>query len=141
MDYQPNQILHAIRLGLKELALNNKTIWLCASCETCTTRCPQEIDLVKVMDTLRSITLKLKIKPKIPDIASFYQIALSNIRSFGRMYELALIGKLKLATGKFTKDLTLGLKMFRKGKLKIFPRIIGFLTVKRIFSKVKKKEK
>ena len=43
MDYTPTQIIQAIRLGMKDLVLKSKTIWLCTSCETCTTRCPQDI--------------------------------------------------------------------------------------------------
>ena len=46
MDYYPNQIIHMVRLGLKDKILNSTTIWLCASCETCATRCPNEIDIV-----------------------------------------------------------------------------------------------
>jgi len=141
MDYPPNQIIHSIRLGLRELVLNSKTIWLCASCETCTTRCPQEIDLVKVMDTLRSIAVRYNIKPKIPDMSSFYRIALSNIKFFGRMHELSLISILKLSTRQFAKDLVLGLKMLKKGKLKILPSFRGFFVVKKIFSEIKNKER
>lgn len=141
MDYPPNQLLHAARLGLRDLVLGSKTIWLCAACETCTTRCPQEIDIVKVMDALRSTAARSRIKPKVPEVAAFYRTALSNIRFFGRMYEVGLIGMLKLATRQFTKDLGLGLNMFKKGKLLIFPKMSGFFIVKRIFSKVKKLEK
>ena len=34
-----------VQLGQRETVLHNRTIWLCASCETCTTRCPQGVDL------------------------------------------------------------------------------------------------
>ncbi|MBI4946909.1 MAG: 4Fe-4S dicluster domain-containing protein [Bacteroidetes bacterium] len=55
MDYSPSQIIHAVRLGMIELVLNSNTIWLCASCETCTARCPQDVDIAKVMDAARII--------------------------------------------------------------------------------------
>ena len=55
MDYSPVQIIHAIRLGLDDLALTSRTIWLCASCETCTTRCPQNVEVAKVMDAAKII--------------------------------------------------------------------------------------
>jgi heterodisulfide reductase subunit C len=141
MDYTPTQLVHAIRLGLRELVLNSTTIWLCASCETCTTRCPQELDLVKVMDALRITAVHAGIKPKLPEIATFYHVGLDNIRFFGRMYELGLVGMLKLSTGKFTKDIGLGIKMLKKGKLKLLPSFQGSATTRRIFAKVKEQEK
>jgi CO dehydrogenase/acetyl-CoA synthase alpha subunit len=49
MDYKPNQICRW-SLGMKERVLSSKTIWVCASCYTCSTRCPNDIDIAKVMD-------------------------------------------------------------------------------------------
>ncbi len=137
MDYPPAQLMHAIRLGLKNLVFDSNTIWLCASCETCTTRCPQEVDIAKTMDALRSMALNAGVKPKVPDMAAFYRTGLTNIRYFGRMYELGLIGMLKLSTGQFTRDLDLGMKMLRKGKLKLLPSFKGSPSTRRIFAKVK----
>ena len=141
MDYTPAQLMHAIRLGLKELVLNSATIWLCASCETCTTRCPQEVDVAKVMDSMRIMAIRTGINPKMTEVATFYRMGLTNLRLFGRMYELGLVGMLKLATGQFTKDLDLGIKMLKKGKLKLLPSFHGALTTRRIFAKVKEQEK
>lgn len=141
MDYTPTQLIHAIQLGLTDLVLNSKTIWLCASCQTCTTRCPQDVDLAGVMDAVRIIAQRNKVKAKIPEIPTFYRSSLRNIGFFGRMYELGLIAMLKLFTRSFTKDIGLGLKMLRKGKLKIFPSFRGALVARRIFSQVKSREK
>jgi len=141
MDYTPAQLMHAIRLGLKDLVLNSATIWLCASCETCSTRCPQEIDLVKVMDVLRIMAISARVKPKESDIAAFHCTGIANILFFGRSFELDLIRRLKLSTGQFTKDMGLGIKMFKKGKLSLFPSFRGALTTRRIFAKVKEREK
>jgi len=141
MDYTPTQLMHAIRLGLKDLVLNSATIWLCASCETCTTRCPQDVDLAKVMDALRIMAIRAGVKPKVPEVAASYRTGLTNIRFFGRMYELGLIGMLKLATRQYKKDMGLGIKMFKKGKLSLFPNFRGALTTKRIFARVKEREK
>ncbi len=141
MDYTPTQLMHAIHLGLKELVLNSATIWLCASCETCTTRCPQEVDIAKVMDALRIMAIHDGIKPKVSEVAAFHRVGLANIRFFGRMYELGLIGMLKLSTGQFTKDMGLGMKMLQKEKLKLLPSFQGSSTMRRIFAKVKEREK
>jgi len=58
MDLLPNQIIRLIQLGQVEDVLNSKTIWLCASCFTCTSRCPKGVDLAKVMEALRLLLLR-----------------------------------------------------------------------------------
>lgn len=141
MDYTPTQLIHAIQLGMADLVLNSKAIWLCASCQTCTTRCPQDVDVAGVMDAVRAIAQQEKIKAKIPEITAFYKSSLRSISLFGRMYELGLIIMLKILTRSFTKDIGLGIRMLRKGKLNIFPSIRGALAARRIFSQVEAMEK
>ena len=137
MDYKPAQLIHAIRLGMDDLVFKSKTVWLCASCETCTTRCPQEVDVAKVMDAVKIIARRRKIKPTIPQVASFYRAALSNIKKCGRMYEMGMIVGLKMRTFELFKDAGLGMKMFRKGKLKMIPSLTGALRTWKIFRRVK----
>jgi heterodisulfide reductase subunit C len=93
------------------------------------------------MDAVRIIAQRKKIKAKIPEVPIFYRSSLRNIALFGRMYELGLIATLKLLTRSFTKDMGLGLRMLRKGKLNIFPSFKGALAARRIFSQVKAREK
>ena len=38
MDYLSSQIMRLIHLGAEDEILRSNAIWLCASCETCTTR-------------------------------------------------------------------------------------------------------
>jgi len=139
MDYTPNQIIRMVQFGLKERVLGSSTIWLCASCETCATRCPNEIDIVGVMDTLRKLALgEGRIKEgKIPE---FHSIFLGCIQSQGKVHELSLILRYMLASGDIFKigkllgDMILGLRMFLKGKLAILPgKIEGLKQVRRIF--------
>ena len=137
MDYKPAQLIHAIRLGMDDLVFKSKTMWLCASCETCTTRCPQEVDVAKVMDAVKIIARRRKIKPTIPQIASFNRAALSNIKKCGRMYEMGMIMGLKMRTFELFKDAGLGMKMFIKGKLKMIPSLTGALRTRKIFNRVK----
>lgn len=129
-DLAPNQVMRAIQLGQKEMILNSKTIWLCAMCETCATRCPHDINITKIMDFLKILAKKEGIKPKVPSVALFYEAALRGINWFGRMYEAGLMGEIylrQLLSGelKFNQlwqnDLPMAWRMFREGKLKIFP--------------------
>ncbi|MGD0795218.1 MAG: 4Fe-4S dicluster domain-containing protein [Dehalococcoidales bacterium] len=141
MDYTPAQILQAARLGLKDLVLGSATIWLCAACETCVARCPQDVNLVNAMDAMRAIALSEGYKPKEAEVADFYRYSLGNIELFGRMYEMGLMGRLKLATRKFRKDMSLGLGLFKRGKLSLIPDLGALGVTLRIRSRVRKSEK
>ena len=141
MDYPPAQLIHAARLGLDDLVLGSKTIWLCAACETCTTRCPQEVDIAAVMDAAKILAVRRGVEPAIGQVRSFHQAALATIRWFGRMWEAGMLASLKLRTAQYTKDLQLGRRMLRNRKLKLLPSLSGARRARRIFARVKRLEK
>ena len=58
MDVPPNQIVRLVQLGLEGEIARSGTIWLCASCLKCSIRCPRGIDLARVMEALRLLTLR-----------------------------------------------------------------------------------
>ena len=140
MDLTPTQIIHAVRLGLENAVLNSKTIWLCASCHTCTTRCPQDVDIARVMDAARILAIRRGVQPSIKSVRRFYYTAVKNIERFGRLYELGLIMALKLKSREFTKDMKLGMGMFKKGKIKVIPSFNGMWDARKICRAVEKKE-
>ena len=111
-----------------------------AACETCNTRCPNEVELVNVMDTLREMAIEEGVKGKEQDIVSMHKTFLSLIKSLGRQHEISLLVLLKMKTKEFFKDMFLGMKMFVRGKLKILPhRIKGMDEIKGIFERSKTK--
>jgi len=57
MDLLPSQVIRMVQLGLDEV-LGSNTIWICASCLTCVTRCPKGVDLPRLMEALRQIALR-----------------------------------------------------------------------------------
>jgi heterodisulfide reductase subunit C len=137
MDYPPHQIIRMVQMGLKERVLRSSTIWVCAACETCATRCPNEVEIVRVMDALREMALKEKVIVREPAVTAMHRIFLSLIKEMGRVHEISLLILLKLKTKEFSKDMILGMKMFLKGKLKIVPhRIKGRKDVKRIYQAI-----
>lgn len=136
MDYPPNQIMRMIQLGMREKVLSSKTIWVCASCHTCTTRCPKEVDLAEVMDTLRQMAHQEGRKAAVEEVHLFHQIFLENIRRYGRQYELGLVGNYNLNSGHFFKDIKQAPKLFFRGKLKMLPRRIDVRKMKGIFRKI-----
>lgn len=60
MDILPNQAIRLAQLG-DDSVLETNTIWLCASCFICAVRCPKGVDLAKVMEALRLMTLRKNI--------------------------------------------------------------------------------
>ena len=57
MDLLPSQVIRLVQLGLEE-ALEAESIWTCAACQTCLSRCPRGVDLPRVMEALRQIVLR-----------------------------------------------------------------------------------
>ncbi len=140
MDLTPIRVIQAVRLGQKDKVLNSRTIWLCASCETCSTRCPREVDIAKLMDALRIIARKERVPAAIPQVPIFSSTMLGLIKVLGRTYELGIVAIMKLRTMELTKDVKLGIKMLSKGKLKLFPSFVRNSNVRKIFARVAKKE-
>ncbi|MBS3767267.1 MAG: 4Fe-4S dicluster domain-containing protein [Candidatus Cloacimonetes bacterium] len=71
MDISPNQVMRLAQLGEAEMILNSETIWICATCLQCSSRCPKGIDVAKVMEAVRSINLRNRdgiVKPDREDI-------------------------------------------------------------------------
>jgi heterodisulfide reductase subunit C len=101
MDYYPNQRIHLVRLGLKEKVLKSTTIWLCASCETCATRCPNEIDIVRMMDTLRKESRREGMNGSVSKISGFHEAFVAEIKRRGRVDEASLMVRYELTTWDF----------------------------------------
>lgn len=67
MEVLPHKVIRYLHLGAREKALKTTAIWLCASCYSCSSRCPQSFNLSHMMEALRLITLregKLHLKPE-----------------------------------------------------------------------------
>ncbi|NLD46511.1 MAG: 4Fe-4S dicluster domain-containing protein, partial [Clostridiaceae bacterium] len=52
MDYPPREIIRLLQLNMLNEAINSNSIWVCATCETCSERCPRGVDIASLMDTL-----------------------------------------------------------------------------------------
>ncbi len=143
MDYLPNQIIRMVQLGMEKEALRSQTIWLCASCQICTSRCPREIDIAEIMDYLRRQAYKRDIIPtEDTEIPLFNKIFLKNVEMFGRLFEMGLIGMYNMFSGEFFKDVPLAPLMFRKGKIGILPhRVKNLKEMRKIFKRAGKLDK
>lgn len=87
MTWQASQIMRAVQLGLKDMVLDSKSIWMCLSCSTCSQRCPNNIDVGGVMETLRHMA-RQEGRVTVPKVEKFWWSFLDTVRAFGRTYEI-----------------------------------------------------
>jgi heterodisulfide reductase subunit C2 len=138
MDIQPTQLIRKIQIGARDEVLGSRTIWRCASCESCATRCPEEVNLPHLMDTLRHMAIEKKVIAGDKAIAVFHRTFIAGIRQWGKQYEFGMLLSFKIKARDLFSDLGLGLKMVQKRKISLFPgRNKSSLEVKAIFRKVK----
>lgn len=137
MDYYPHQIIRMLQLGRIDEILHADSIWVCASCETCFTRCPNEIEIPRLMDYLKQWALSQGIKPAEERVAIFHQEFLNNIKRFGRINEAMLMGGYQLRTGLggMLKNLLLAGRMLKRGRLAFPAKTGGKAAVKRLFDR------
>lgn len=145
MDYHPQQIIRMVQLGLREEIAHARSMWVCASCETCFTRCPNEIDIPKLMDHLKRWVLSQGERPAEGAVAAFHQVFIDAIRRFGRVNETFLMGVYQIKAAKaeqklnpkeMLKNLKLGIRMLKRGRLTLIPQKTGGTqAVRKLFKK------
>jgi heterodisulfide reductase subunit C len=124
MDFLPHQVVRLVQMGAKEQVLGCSTIWLCASCQTCTTRCPNEVDIAGLMDVLRERAKRDGAAIAEKEIAAFHAVFLGSVEKRGRVYEAGMLAEYRLKTresGPLLKDADLGWEMLKRGKLRLLP--------------------
>jgi heterodisulfide reductase subunit C len=135
MDKTPRQIIRLLQLGLLEEALQSKTIWLCATCQTCVTRCPKEIDLPTLMEVIRQVAKKKGIISE-KEINLFNDIFLQNVKAFGKSPEVLLSALYNLRSGHLFQDMDSVPHLFLSGKAHPLPeKVKDTAAVKKIFQK------
>ena len=114
----PAQVMRAVQLGQLDMIFEDKFIWLCTGCETCTTRCPQGIDIASVMDELKIIArAEGKLHPDAPS-AAMLKLNYDSFVRWGRMWEVELITLDVLKRPKSAMQwMSLGPKMLLKGQI------------------------
>ena len=128
MEYGPRRMMHMVRLGLVDQALQSKDIWMCVSCFSCTARCPQGIQIADVMSVLRNMSLARGVATD--QEATFSRTFVDVIQRHGRMYEAEVMLRYYLGTQGLSgvaglmKQAGLAMNMLRKRKLSLRPERI-----------------
>ena len=143
MDYMPRQIMHMVQQGMRDEVLGCKAIWLCATCFTCTVRCPRSIPVADVLARLRGIAIAEAYTETRG--MTFNKAFLEIVRRYGRMYEPELLLRYhaRQETPRLFGLAPLGLTLLRKGKIGLLPERLlpaeGGDAVRRIFERVKER--
>jgi heterodisulfide reductase subunit C len=138
MEYNLNKVIKMIQNGKRDQVLGSSTIWICLSCETCITRCPNQIDIARMMDVLRQMAIEEGVGAREKNILKFHESFLSNMKMGGRINEPLMMIQYKLKSGDLFSDAVMGVEMFLKGKLSLLsPRTKDMKSVKDIFEKTK----
>jgi len=94
MDITPRRLVGLVVAGRGAEALQSQSIWMCASCYTCTLRCPRGIPLTEVI-----YALKREFRRENPQALSpFYAGFTRMVRLWGRVNERQLMLHLAAAT-------------------------------------------
>ena len=118
MDYRPAQVLKMVQLGQKEALLNSSAIWLCIGCETCGSRCPNDIRINNVMDALKEMAMKEGVAPAEKTVYALHRSFLNSVKRFGRVHELTMLAEYMLRVPqKLPDEIGLGLALILKGKV------------------------
>jgi len=144
MEVPPQQMMRLVQLNLRERALRANTVWVCASCETCSARCPMDVKVADVMDALRRIAIEegISAPPDGRTMSVFHREFLDGIRRWGRLNEHELIALYKLKTGRLLDDVGLGIRLFGKQKIRPwhFQRIRRTAEMQKLFDAVLRAE-
>lgn len=136
-DFTVSRLMRLIQAGQKELVLSSRAIWMCATCETCTQRCPNEIDVATVLDVCRHMARR-EHKGGVHAVKTFVDSFMMTVGLNGRTHEVGLMALYMARTGRVWTDVELAPKLLPKGKMAILPhRIKGRKEVADIIRRFK----
>ena len=141
-DIGPSEIMRRLHLGAGEELLAGDLVWMCASCETCSARCPTGVGVAKVIDALRALALERGTPAPEGSQPLFNRVFLKTVELFGRTFDIGMIAPYKLGSKKLMNDAEKFPAMVLKGKIALTPpRGSDRGIVRRIFARVRKKRR
>jgi heterodisulfide reductase subunit C2 len=131
MDLLPDQVVRLVSLGQQETVLKSQTIWVCASCETCTTRCPNGVKIAELIDGLKELAIRTGVAIAQPQVRALHETFLFDVAMRGRIFEGALLpmywlrsgsAKRMIETGSWKDEMLMGWNMLKRGRLPLVPK-------------------
>jgi len=126
MDLTPRTLIGLFRAGRLEEVLRSRAIWLCASCYSCTVRCPMEIRVTDTMYAFKRIAMERGLCSKGGGVPAMSRIFMSTIRKHGRNHELSIALRyyLRSQPAKLLAESGMGWSLWRHDRLKLLPKRI-----------------
>jgi heterodisulfide reductase subunit C len=135
MDISPRMVIALFRAGQIEEILRSRTIWICASCYMCTTRCPQGIKITDLLYALKRTAMDTGLYPGRFPIYQLSKNFVHLVNRYGRNPEILLLLRYYLRRNPLAlfRLIPLGFAMWRKGRTSFFPaKIKGIQTIRQI---------
>jgi heterodisulfide reductase subunit C len=135
MDISPRTVIALFRAGEIEEILKSRTIWVCASCYMCTTRCPQAIKITDLLYALKRTAMEAGLYPDRFPVYLLSRIFVRLVNRYGRNHEmfLLLFYYLRRNPLELVRLIPLGVRLWRKGRILLFPsKIKGIKTIREI---------
>jgi heterodisulfide reductase subunit C len=134
MTLQPHDVMRLTARGRHREVLAADSLWLCLTCETCSTRCPTGTDPAAIIDSLREAAVLTGSRDVPRAIAAFHRSFLDQVRLTGRLYEAGFFVQYKLRSRALLQDMVNAPGLLRRGKLHPLPhRVHAVDEVRAIF--------
>ncbi len=131
---RPHDVMRLVARDQLDRLTDADGLWLCLTCETCTSRCPNGCDPARTMDALREILAARTNGKNHNAIRAFHRSFLTQVRNHGRLFEMGLIMSYKLGGGPMFADVTTTPSVLARGKLGLAPHNVkGLEEIRRIF--------
>ncbi len=128
MTIAPHRVMHLLALGQEDRVQRENTIWMCAACYTCATRCPNDIDIPGLFDELRAHSATRPNECPVPEVLKFHNRFLRDLKRRGRLHELRMMLEYNLAIRLPFRNASVAVRMFLRRRLPLRPppHIKGF---------------
>ncbi len=137
-DYSPRQVVKMLQAGLVDEVYKSHMIWLCVGCGNCVTRCPRNLNIPHLHDTLRILSKEKGYPCAEKNVDIFNDSFLKTVEYTGRLYEAGLTMLYNTRSRNFMAGMDVAPGMFMLGKISPFPHLIkGRKEVANIFKKMR----
>lgn len=92
MDILPSHVIRLAQMGQEEELSGVNSYWVCLSCQTCTVRCPRGVDIAKIMEALRLVTLRQKNRNRVEATGLSPEL-------LSELPQIAIVGSLRKMSG------------------------------------------
>jgi heterodisulfide reductase subunit C len=148
MDLSPREVIARFRAGDIESILRSRSIWVCASCYACTTRCPSGIKITDLLYALKRMGIEQHIHPSRFPVYVLSESFVKMVNTYGRNWELRLMERYwrrttpALGITALLRRAPLFLRLLRLGRVGLRPRKIrGIRDLRAIIARAEQIER